>query len=78
MKTVLNERALLVCALARAYLGDEEEACRLEHEAGAHRMTGYGPLQDAPCAQLASTATILQPSSRCLASPACVGQLPTI
>ena len=50
---VLNERALLVCALARAYLGDEEEACRLEREAGAHRMTGYGPLQDAPRVQLA-------------------------
>jgi class 3 adenylate cyclase len=50
---VLNERALLVSALARAYLGDEEEACRLEQEAGAHRMTGYGPLQDAPRVQLA-------------------------
>ena len=50
---VLNERALLVCALARAHLGDEEEACRLEREAGAHRMTGYGPLQDAPRVQLA-------------------------
>jgi class 3 adenylate cyclase len=50
---VLNERTLLVCALARAYLGDEEEACRLEQEAGAHRMTGYGPLQDAPRVQLA-------------------------
>jgi class 3 adenylate cyclase len=50
---VLNERTLLVCALARAYLGDEEEACRLEQEAGVHRMTGYGPLQDAPRVQLA-------------------------
>jgi hypothetical protein len=50
---VLNERTLLVCALARAYLGDEEEARRLEREAGVHRMTGYGPLQDAPRVQLA-------------------------
>ena len=50
---VLNERALLVCALARTYLGDEEEAYRLEQEAGAHRMSGYGPLQDAPRVQLA-------------------------
>jgi hypothetical protein len=50
---VLNERTLVVCALARAYLGDEQEACRLEQEAGAHRMTGYGPLQDAPRVQLA-------------------------
>jgi class 3 adenylate cyclase len=50
---VLNERALLVCALARAYLGDEEEARRLEEEAETHRMTGYGPLQDAPRVQLA-------------------------
>ena len=50
---VLNERALVVCALACAYLGDEEEARRLEQEAGANRMTGYGPLQDAPRVQLA-------------------------
>ena len=50
---VLNERTLLVCALARAYLGDDDEAYRLEQEAGAHRMTGYGPLQDAPRVQLA-------------------------
>jgi hypothetical protein len=50
---VLNERTLLVCALAHAYLGDEEEASRLERDAGAHRMSGYGPLQDAPRVQLA-------------------------
>ena len=50
---VNDERSLLVCALARAYLGDEEEARRLEQEAGAHRMTGYGTVPDTPRVQLA-------------------------
>jgi len=50
---VENERSLLVCALARAYLGDEEEARRLEREAEAHAMTGYGTVPDAPRMQLA-------------------------
>jgi hypothetical protein len=50
---VINERSLLVCALARAHLGNEEEACRLEQEAGFYRMTGYGTVQDTPRVQLA-------------------------
>jgi class 3 adenylate cyclase len=50
---VVNERSLLVCALARAHLGDEEEARRLEQEAGAHAMTGYGTVPDTPRMQLA-------------------------
>lgn len=50
---VLDERSLLVCALARAHLGDVDESRRLEQEAGAHRMTGYGTVQDTPRVQLA-------------------------
>jgi class 3 adenylate cyclase/tetratricopeptide (TPR) repeat protein len=50
---VRNQRSLLVCALAHAHLGDEEEAGRLEHEAEEHQMTGYGTVLDAPRIQLA-------------------------
>jgi class 3 adenylate cyclase/tetratricopeptide (TPR) repeat protein len=50
---VRNPRALLVCALARAHLGDDEEARRLEDEAEAHAMTGYGTVLDTPRVQLA-------------------------
>jgi class 3 adenylate cyclase len=50
---VRNQRSLLVCALARAHLGDEEEARRLEDEAEAHAMTGYGTVLDTPRVQLA-------------------------
>ena len=50
---VRNQRSLLVCALARAYLGDEEGARRLESEAEAHAMSGYGTVLDTPRMQLA-------------------------
>jgi class 3 adenylate cyclase len=50
---VRNQRSLLVCALARAYLGDDDGARRLEHEAEAHGMTGYGTVVDTPRLQLA-------------------------
>ena len=50
---VFDQRSLLVCALARAHLGDEEEARRLEHKAEAHAMTGYGTVLGTPRAQLA-------------------------
>jgi class 3 adenylate cyclase/Arc/MetJ family transcription regulator len=50
---VLNQRSLLVCALARTYLGDEEDAHRLEQEAEAHAMTGYGTVLGTPRIQLA-------------------------
>jgi class 3 adenylate cyclase/tetratricopeptide (TPR) repeat protein len=50
---VRNQRSLLVCALAHALLGDEEEAGRLEHEAEAYGMTGYGTVLDTPRLQLA-------------------------
>jgi class 3 adenylate cyclase len=50
---VRNARSLLVCALAHAHLGDEEEAHRLEQEAEAHTMSGYGTVLDTPRLQLA-------------------------
>jgi hypothetical protein len=50
---VFDARSLLVCALASAHLGDEEEARRLEHEAKALMMTGYGTVLDTPRLQLA-------------------------
>jgi class 3 adenylate cyclase len=50
---VRNQRSLLVCALARAHLGDEYEARRLAEEADAHEMTGYGTVLDTPRIQLA-------------------------
>jgi class 3 adenylate cyclase len=50
---VRNQRSLLVCALARAHLGDDDEARRLEAEAEAHGMTGYGTVLDTPRVQLA-------------------------
>jgi class 3 adenylate cyclase len=50
---VRNQRSLLVCAVGRALLGDEDEAQRLEQDAEAHRMTGYGTVLDTPRMQLA-------------------------
>ena len=50
---VRNQRSLLVCALARAHLCDDEGARRLEHEAEAHGMTGYGTVVDTPRVRLA-------------------------
>jgi len=50
---VFHERSLLVCALARAHLGDEEESRRLEQEAGTHAMKGYGTVSSTPRVQLA-------------------------
>jgi len=50
---VRNARSLLVCALAHAHLGDEEELERLEREGEAHSMTGYGTVLDTPRLHLA-------------------------
>src|SRR5439155_9390018 len=50
---VRNARSLLVCALAHAHLGDEEELERLEGEGEAHSMTGYGTVLDTPRLHLA-------------------------
>jgi class 3 adenylate cyclase len=48
-----NRRSLLVCALASAHLGDGEESRRLEQEAQAHRVAGFGLVVDTPRLQLA-------------------------
>jgi Arc/MetJ family transcription regulator len=66
---VLNERSLLVCALARAHLGEEEEARRLEQEAEPHRMTGYGAMQDTPHVQLALLRNDLEAVPSLLSEP---------
>ncbi|MGB2952743.1 MAG: adenylate/guanylate cyclase domain-containing protein [Gaiellaceae bacterium] len=50
---VRNPRSLLLCALARAYLGDEERAAQLEQAAEALGMTGYPVVLDPPRARLA-------------------------
>jgi class 3 adenylate cyclase/tetratricopeptide (TPR) repeat protein len=50
---VRNERSLLVCALANAYEGDDQESRRLEELADAQGMQGYGTVVGAPRAQLA-------------------------
>ena len=50
---VRNERSLLVCALANAYEGDEDEMRRLEEEAARHGVEGYGTVIGAPRLQLA-------------------------
>ena len=49
----MNARTLLVCALAAAQTGEEEESRRLELAADALEMTGYGLTIDAPRLRLA-------------------------
>ena len=48
-----NVRSLLVCAVASAYAGDEAEARRLETEANALGIEGYGLTNEAPRIRLA-------------------------
>ena len=48
-----NVRSLLVCAVASAYAGDEAEARRLETEADALGIEGYGLTNEAPRIRLA-------------------------
>jgi class 3 adenylate cyclase len=50
---VRNARSLLVCALAHAYRGEDDEARLLEQEAEGYAMTGYGTVLDTPRLQLA-------------------------
>jgi hypothetical protein len=50
---VLNARALLVCAVASAYVDDESEAERLEQKAVGFGIEGYGPIIGEPRARLA-------------------------
>ena len=50
---VRNPRSLLVCAIAHAYAGNQEEARRLEELADEHGMQCYATLLDPPRARLA-------------------------
>jgi class 3 adenylate cyclase/energy-coupling factor transporter ATP-binding protein EcfA2 len=50
---IRNSRSLLVCALAHAYLGNEDESRRLEEQGEENAMTGYGTVLDTPRLQLA-------------------------
>ncbi len=50
---VFNASLLLSCAVARAELGDQDEARRLEGAAAALGMDGYGVFLDPPRARLA-------------------------
>ena len=50
-----NARLLLTCSLAHAHNGDEVEAARLEREANAVAIEGYGLTIDAPRLRLALT-----------------------
>jgi class 3 adenylate cyclase/predicted ATPase len=45
---VLSARSLYLCALANAYLGNDDEAERLERRAAPLAMTGYGTVLDTP------------------------------
>jgi class 3 adenylate cyclase/tetratricopeptide (TPR) repeat protein len=67
---VRNARSLLVCALAHAYLGDEEEAERLERQAEVHAMRGYGTVIDTPRLRLALRRNDLSAVASLLGEPA--------
>ncbi|MDP9260729.1 MAG: AAA family ATPase, partial [Actinomycetota bacterium] len=67
---VLEARTLLVCALGCAYRGHEDEARRLEVEAEAYRMTGYGTVQDSPRVRLALLRNDLDGVASLLGDPA--------
>ena len=45
---VLGARSLYLCALANAYLGNDDEAKRLEAQAEPLAMSGYGTVLDTP------------------------------
>jgi tetratricopeptide (TPR) repeat protein len=67
---VRNARSLLVCSLARAHLGDQEEAVRLEREAETRAMSGYGTVLDTPRLQLALLRNDLASVESLLGQPA--------
>ncbi len=67
---VRNARSLLVCALARAYLGDEESSETLERQAEAHAMSGYGTVIDTPRLRLALHRNDLAAVASLLGNPA--------
>jgi len=67
---VMNARSLFVCALAHAYLGDEEETRRLEQLGERLAMTGYGTVLDTPRLQLALHRNDLSAVQSLLGKPA--------
>ena len=67
---VRNSRSLLVCALAHAHLGNEEESRRLEEEGEANEMMGYGTVLDTPRLQLALYRGDLEAVESLLGDPA--------
>lgn len=66
---VRNARSLLVCALASTYLGEEDDARRLEALAQEHWVEGYGPLLDTPLMRIALARGELEAVERLLAKP---------
>ena len=67
---IRNSRSLLVCALAHAHVGNEEESRRLEEEGEANAMTGYGTVLDTPRLQLALHRGDLEAVESLLGDPA--------
>jgi len=67
---VMNARSLFVCALARAYLGDDQEAVRLEHVGESLVMTGYGTVLSTPRIRLALHRSDLAAVRSLLGTPA--------
>jgi hypothetical protein len=66
---VRNARALLVCALANACLGDDDGARRFEDLARDHWVEGYGPFLDTPRMRLALVRGDLDTVERLLDEP---------
>ncbi|HEX5469303.1 MAG TPA: adenylate/guanylate cyclase domain-containing protein [Gaiellaceae bacterium] len=64
----LNARSLLVCALANAHAGDDEEARRLETSADDLQMEGYGLTIEAPRLRLSLLRNDLEEAERLLRS----------
>jgi class 3 adenylate cyclase/tetratricopeptide (TPR) repeat protein len=50
---IRNSRSLLVCALAHAHRGNEDESRRLEEQGEENAMSGYGTVLDTPRLNLA-------------------------
>ena len=67
---VMNARSLFVCALAHAYLGNQEESLRLEQMGARLAMTGYGTVLDTPRLQLALHRNDLAAAQSLLGKPA--------
>ena len=65
---VLSARSLYLCALANAYLGNKDDAERLEAKAEPLAMSGYGTVLDTPRLLLALHRGDLARSSRCSGS----------